>query len=194
MNRLPTQALYAYRNLAQNTEKFASPLTSLAARLLVAKVFLDSGATKWSAWFEFNQQKYDLFIWEFFCPDPPRPNALQLCDPVTLDYAASPATIVWIERLALTAGILEVVLPVLLIIGLFSRVAAAGLLAMTLFIQFAVFPSWSHWWNPAAWWTLACATTLAFGPGVLSLDVLVGIERSGRKSRRDASEIEARSE
>ena len=45
----------------------------VAVRLLVAMVFLQSGLTKWNGWFVFDEQKYDLFLYEFFCPDPVPP-------------------------------------------------------------------------------------------------------------------------
>ena len=59
------------------------PLALLALRLAGAKVFWESGLTKWNGFLQFNKDKYDLFLYEFFCPDPPRPGALQLCDSTT---------------------------------------------------------------------------------------------------------------
>lgn len=155
---------------------YLEPLALLLMRLLVARVFLQSGLSKWHGWFDFNDTKYDLFLYEFFCPDPVRPGALLLCDPVTLDYQSGSLTIALIESLALLAGIVEVVLPVLLIVGLLTRPAALGLIAMTLFIQLAVFPTWGHWWNPAAWWFVVLFGVFAVGPGALSLDRLFKLE------------------
>ena len=172
------QSLKRYQSLSRALDKWLSPLALLSARLLVAKVFLASGLSKWNGFLDFNTDKYDLFLYEFFCPDPIRPGALLLCDPTTLDYPEGSWIISAIEGLAVTAGVLEVVLPILLIIGFISRPAALGLLAMTLFIQLAVFPTWSHWWNPAAWWALCLLVIIAKGPGKLSLDALFKVERS----------------
>ena len=151
-------------------------LSLLFMRLLVAKIFITSGLSKWNGWFDFDEQKYDLFLYEFFCPDPVRPGALLLCDPETLDYVEGSSMITLIESFALSAGILEVVLPVLLILGLFTRFGALGLLCMALFIQLAVFPTWDHWWNPAAWWVIVLFALVARGPGDFSVDRLLGIE------------------
>lgn len=162
--------------LLKQAEQFFEPLALLFVRFTVAKVFLDSGLLKWDGWFKFNTDTYDLFLYEFFCPEEPRAGALLLCDPATLDYAEGALSVPIIELLALAAGIGEVVLPVLLIIGLMSRYAALGLLAMTLFIQLAVFPSWSHWVNPASWWAAMLVVVIARGPGLLSIDAAIKAE------------------
>lgn len=166
--------------------KLLPDLTQLAVRLLLARLFLLSGLTKWTGFATFNTEKYDLFLYEFFCPDPVRPGALLLCDPQTLDYPADSSIVSIIEGLAVSAGVLEIVLPLLLIFGLFTRLAALGLLLMTVFIQLAVFPSWDHWWNPAAWWVASLLVLLAWGPGRLSLDRLLrldGVPATGLRAR-----------
>ena len=167
-----------YGRMASRTEQWLAPLAGLFLRLVPAQVFLSSGLTKWNGWFDFNEQKYDLFLYEFFCPEPVRPGALLLCDPETMEYVDGSAIVTFIASLALTAGVVEVLLPVLLIVGLFTRFAALGLIGMTLFIQLAVFPSWSHWWNPAVWWFVALFVILARGPGSLSLDRMIGLEKA----------------
>lgn len=169
-----------YQGVAEHIGKWTGDLSLLFMRLLVARVFLSSGLTKWNGWFQFNEEKYDLFLYEFFCPEPVREGALLLCDPQTLDYEEGAAIVGIIEATAVSAGILEVLLPALLIVGLFTRFAALGLIGMTLFIQLAVFPEWSHWWNPAAWWAVTLFAVLAFGPGRLSLDKFLGIDSGNR--------------
>ncbi|MEP1868229.1 MAG: DoxX family protein, partial [Paraglaciecola sp.] len=84
--------------------------------------------------------------------------------------------ITFIESLAVGAGVAEIVFPIMLALGIFTRLGAAGLIGMTLFIQLAVFPTWDHWWNPAVWWFIALLTVLSMGPGRLSLDKLLGLE------------------
>lgn len=144
-----------------------------ASRLLLGHVFLNSGLSKWDGWLNFDESKLTLFKYEFFCPDPPRENALQLCDAKTLSYAPDSVGLWVAETMAYMAGVTEVLLPILLIVGVLSRPAAAGLLGMTLFIQLAVYPSWGHFINPAAWWMVVAASLLLFGPGRLSGDYIV---------------------
>tara|TARA_R110000868_G_scaffold364037_5_gene626790 strand:- start:79520 stop:80053 length:534 start_codon:yes stop_codon:yes gene_type:complete len=163
--------------LASQLTRWVSPFSQLFIRLLVAKVFLMSGLSKWNGFFDFDENKYDLFMYEFFCPDPVRPHAVQLCDSETLEYVDGSAVVSFIHGLAVSAGIMEVLLSSLLIVGLFSRAAALGLIGMTLFIQLAVFPSWDHWWNPAVWWFTALLCVFAYGPGKLSIDRMLGLER-----------------
>jgi putative oxidoreductase len=170
-----------YQAFANGTTRYFEDIALLLLRLMGAKVFFESGLTKWNGWFDFDEQKYDLFLYEFFCPDPVREGALLLCDPKVLDYEEGSAIIPLIESFAVLAGVMEIILPVLLIIGLFTRLGALGLLAMTLFIQLAVFPTWDHWWNPAAWWAVVMFAIIARGPGILSLDRLIGLE-SGKRA------------
>ena len=79
-----------------------------------------------------------------------------------------------------TAG--EFFLPLLLFFGLMSRFAALGLLAMTLFIQFYVFPS--DLINPDGNWALhllwaaPLLLIISKGPGAISLDHLFGKKAS----------------
>jgi len=166
-----------YQSITSAITRYFEDIAMLLLRLLGARVFFESGLTKWNGWFDFNEQKYDLFLYEFFCPDPVREGALQLCDPKTLEYEEGSSIITLIESAAVTAGVMEMVLPVLLILGLFTRVGALGLLGMALFIQLAVFPTWEHWWNPAAWWAVVMFTVFARGPGLFSLDRLLKLEK-----------------
>ncbi|TDP40302.1 putative oxidoreductase [Idiomarina aquatica] len=153
--------------------EFARDSVLLGTRLLLGQVFLASGLSKWNAWFDFDESKLTLFKYEFFCPDPPRENALQLCEAATLSYPPDSFGLWIAETMAYLAGVTEVVLPVLLIAGLLSRPAAMGLLGMALFIQLAVYPSWGHFINPAAWWLLAAGFIIVFGPGRLSADFII---------------------
>lgn len=172
-----------YRRLVELAGGWLEPLALLCLRFAGAKVFWDSGMTKWNGFLEFNRAKFDLFLYEFFCPDPPRPGALQLCDPATLEYPEGSGVVAAIKALAVTTGVLEIMLPAMLVLGLLSRVAALGLLAMTLFIQLAVFPTWSHWLNPAMWWAVVLFALVARGPGPWSLDRLLGLDATRRGSR-----------
>ncbi len=166
-----------YSGLFERIEHWFKPVVMLGLRVQIAYVFLLSGLAKWSGFLKPDPGVYDLFMYEFFCPEEPRAGALQLCNPDTLEYVAGSNTVTFIKYLAVTAGVMEVVLPVLLIIGLFSRFAALGIVAMVTFIQLAVFPEWSHWVNPASWWFAVAAAIVVAGPGKLSLDYWLGLER-----------------
>ncbi len=157
--------------------KWFKPLAMLGLRWQIFSVFFYSGLAKWNGFLKPDPGVYDLFLYEFFCPEEVRPGALQLCDPSTLDYVEGSSIVTYIKYFAVTAGVLEIVLPILLIVGLFTRFSALGILLMTLFIQLAVFPTWSHWVNPAAWWAAVAAALIVIGPGKLSLDYWFGFER-----------------
>ncbi|MDO6691987.1 DoxX family protein [Aliiglaciecola sp. 3_MG-2023] len=167
-----------YAGVTAKISLYLTDITLLLARLLAASVFFQSGMTKWNGFLSFNPDKYDLFLYEFFCPDPVREGALLLCDANTLDYVEGSSIVSFIETLAVSAGVAEIIFPILLAFGLFTRVGAAALIGMTLFIQLAVFPSWDHWWNPAVWWFIVLLSVLSMGPGRLSLDKLFGLEKA----------------
>ncbi len=165
-----------YRALFVRSFQQLEPLSLLCLRLAIAKVFWDSGVTKWNGFLDFNAGKFDLFLYEFFCPKPPRAGALQLCDPNTLEYTQGSFMVTAVKALAVLAGVVEIVLPILLVVGLLSRLSALGLFGMTIFIQLAVFPSWEHWWNPAVWWAVILLLLITRGPGSWSLDHLFRLE------------------
>ena len=150
-------------------------VTLLFVRLVVARVFLLSGLAKWIGFLKFNPDTYDLFEYEFFCPDDIRKGALYLCDKVEADYTSETTRFI-IDRFANLAGVMEVLLGLAIILGLFSRVAALGLLLMTLFIQFFVFPDMATWWGAHVWWVACLLAVLTMGPGGYSLDRLLKIE------------------
>ena len=72
--------------------------------------------------------------------------------------------------------IAEHLFPVLLVIGLFTRLSALALLGMTLVIEIFVFPDA---WVTHGLWATAFLILIARGPGALSLDRLIGIEPRG---------------
>jgi len=76
------------------------------------------------------------------------------------------------EAAAWLATIGEFVLPLLLVLGLFTRFAAAGLLVMTLVIQIFVFPD--AWWATHALWVALLLYLVGRGPGRISLDAVAG--------------------
>ena len=72
------------------------------------------------------------------------------------------------ELAAVLATLGEFVLPILLLLGLVTRLAASGLLVMTLVIQVFVYPD--AWWGTHALWAVICLFLMSRGPGRLSFD------------------------
>jgi putative oxidoreductase len=119
----------------------AIPYTVLAVplRLAVATVFWSSGMTKLANW----DTAVALFADEYRLP---------LLPP---DLAAS------------MAASIELSAPVLLVLGLLTRPAAAVLLGMTAVIEIFVYP---QAWPTHIQWAAMLLVLLCRGPGALSLD------------------------
>lgn len=90
---------------------------ALIDRVAIAAIFWQSGRTKVDGWFHINDSAYELFRTEYRLPLLPPELAAQM------------------------AATAEHVLPLLLVLGLFTRLPALGLLGMTLVIQLFVYPS-----------------------------------------------------
>lgn len=75
---------------------------------------------------------------------------------------------------AVMATLAEHVLPVLMILGLCTRLSALGLLAMTAVIQIFVYPGA---WVTHGLWAAALLAVAARGPGRWSLDHRLGLDR-----------------
>ena len=130
------------RNLA---ERIPYAVIALAARLAVADVFWRSGQTKVSG-FSIREETFYLFREEYKVP---------LLPP---DLAAYLSTVC------------EHVFPILLFLGLASRLSALGLLAMTMVIQLFVLPGG---WPEHILWLSLLALIIARGPGAISIDHLI---------------------
>jgi putative oxidoreductase len=128
-------------------ERMPSSLLTLLLRLGVASVFLKSGLTKIDASWQVTDITISLFENEYRVP---------LLPP---DLAAYMATA------------FELGCSVLLIVGLFSRLAALPLLGMTIVIQTFVYPGN---WSEHLIWAAILLLILTRGPGRISLDYLIG--------------------
>ena len=124
------------------------PLALLALRLPVAVVFWRSGRTRVEGWdiFDIAESQPFLFEYEFGLPYP--------------------------VLMAHVTAIAEHVLPVLLVLGLFTRLGALGMLTMTMVIQLFVYPD--AWLNAHMFWAAILFAVAALGPGKISLDHLLG--------------------
>lgn len=68
----------------------------------------------------------------------------------------------------------EHLLPVLLLLGLATRLGALGVLGMTLVIQTFVFLEMAVWWQTHILWVAMALVLIVRGGGLFSLDRLVG--------------------
>lgn len=68
----------------------------------------------------------------------------------------------------------EHLLPILLLLGLATRIGALGVLGMTLVIQTFVFPEIAVWWQTHILWVAMALILIVRGGGIFSLDRLIG--------------------
>ena len=122
---------------------------SLIARLAIAGVFLMSGRTKVEGFLTITDSTYELFRTEYNLPLVPPEIAAHLAT-----YA-------------------EHLFPLLLILGLFSRLSALALLGMTTVIEVFVYPDA---WATHLTWAGLLLIIIAKGAGKLSLDHKLGIK------------------
>jgi putative oxidoreductase len=118
---------------------------ALIARLSIAAVFWRSGQTKVDGW-HVSDTAIELFKYEYKLP---------LIDPVIAAYLATFA---------------EHFFPVLLVLGLATRFAAAALLVMTLVIEIFVYPDA---WPTHGTWATCFLLLMMKGAGPVSLDHLI---------------------
>ncbi len=117
-------------------------LLAILPRLAVAQVFWSSGQTKLADW----GATLQLFEEEYKVPLLPPDIAAHL------------------------AASIELSMPVLLVLGLFTRFAALILLGMTTFIEVFVYP---QAWPTHIQWAAMLVFLLFRGPGKLSLDEVI---------------------
>ena len=121
---------------------------ALATRIGIAAVFFYSGRTKVTGFLTVNDSAYELFRSEYKLP---------LIPP---------------EIAALLATYAEHLFPLLLVLGLATRLSALGLLGMTLVIQVFVYPDA---WPTHLSWAAMTLYLVGRGAGRVSLDHALGI-------------------
>lgn len=127
-------------------------LTQLLLRIALAVPFWRSGILKWDGFLRLNDVAIYLFSDEFKLHLPGGPYPFP-----------APAAV------AFLAGSAEIILPILLVLGLGTRIAATGLFVMTLVVQLT---------EPAGWpihitWAAMALALMAWGPERISLDALL---------------------
>ena len=145
---MTTQAAASWRAPFDLFASLAVRLLPLDALLLVqrigiAAVFFMSGRTKVDGLLTVNETAFELFRYEY---------ALPLLPPEPAAYAATYA---------------EHLFPILLVLGLCTRLSAAALLMMTLVIQIFVYPDA---WPTHLSWAGLLLPLIALGGGKISLD------------------------
>ncbi|PJI99258.1 putative oxidoreductase [Acidovorax sp. 69] len=123
-------------------------LLALVNRVGVASIFWMSARTKVEGWFTISDSAYALFREEYKLPLVPPELAAQM------------------------ATVAEHVFPILLVLGLFTRLSAVALLGMTLVIQVFVYPDA---WPTHLSWAGLMLYVAGRGAGNVSLDRVLGI-------------------
>lgn len=144
--------MIAIAKLNQACARLPEAPVGLMLRVFPALVFWQSGRTKVEG-FSIKDSTWFLFEHEYALPVIPH------------------------ELAAVLATVAEHLLPVLLILGLFTRFSALGLLAMTAVIQIFVYPDA---WMTHGLWAAPLLALVIWGPGRWSLDHLLGWDRGSR--------------
>lgn len=152
-----------YQSFIRTAELIPYAIIALVARFAGAIDFWRSGQSKldgnavlgvkWNI-FDVAEKKYFLFENVYGIPAP------------------------FTQPMTHAAAIAEFFLPLMLVFGVLTRVGALGLIIMTAFIQFYVFPEEllkpNGNWSTHLLWTAPLLLILARGPGALSIDGLLG--------------------
>jgi len=125
-------------------------------RLVLAGIFWRSGQTKIAegTWFTISGNTFFLFQEEY--SGVPLPSHLA----------------------AIMATVSEHLFPILLVLGLFTRLSAFALLGMALVIQIFVYPD--AWWQVHSLWVAMALVLVVRGGGWLSLDAMLARQRGRR--------------
>jgi len=139
-----------YNQLAVRLDGLVShALLAAIARISIAAVFLQSGRTKVDGWLHVSDSAIELFRDEYKLP------------------LVSP------ELAAHLSAYAEHLFPVLLVLGLFTRLSAIALLGMTTVIEVFVYPDA---WPTHLSWAGLLLYLIARGAGSISMDRILGIE------------------
>jgi len=131
-------------------ELIAQPsLTQFVMRIALATPFWRSGINKWEGFLQLNDTAVLLFSDEF-----------------KLHLPGGPYSFPAPEATAFVVGSAEILFPILLVLGLVTRLAASALLVMTLVVELTV----PDGWPVHITWAAMALGIMAWGPGRLSLD------------------------
>ncbi len=151
VDTVPAESRFVQRldTLRTSARRFPLSLLEFGMRLAVGATFFKSGMLKYQSF----DNAIALFRDEYRLPVLPP------------------------ELAAYMGTTVELTAPVLLVLGVFARVGAAALLAMTLTIQFLVYP---ENWPEHLMWGSILAYVLSRGPGALSIDRVIALNLFAR--------------
>jgi putative oxidoreductase len=135
-------------------------LLALALRLMMARVFFLDGQAR----IEGPRLSHDIYGFDLSVVLPMQVKAETFSAFLT-QYAPLPVPPMLAAYLVSYA---EFLLPIMLLLGFGTRVAALGLLIMTALIQFYVMPQ--ALWSLHVYWAAILLVLLSRGPGALSID------------------------
>jgi putative oxidoreductase len=127
-------------------------VAQLALRFSLAIPFYRSGLTKWNGFLNLSDSADALFTDEF-----------------KLHILGGQYPFPAPHQMAFASGVMEVLLPILLVLGLGTRLAALGLLGMTAVIQLTEPDGWASF---HLIWAATAIAIFLYGPGRISLDAL----------------------
>jgi len=131
-------------------ELIAQPsLTQFVLRIALATPFWRSGINKWDGFLQLNDVAVLLFSAEF-----------------KLHLPGGPYSFPAPEAIAFLVASAEILFPILLVVGLATRIAASALLVMTMVVELTV----PDGWPVHITWAAMALGIMAWGPGRLSLD------------------------
>ena len=149
MSAVPGSLRAAWSRVADTLERWIGhSLLALAARFAIAGIFFMSGRTKVEGWLTVSESAIALFADDYKVP---------LLAPALAAHLATYA---------------EHLFPVLLVLGLFTRLSALALLSMTAVIQIFVYPDA---WPTHLSWAALLLYLAGRGAGRVSLDRVLGI-------------------
>jgi putative oxidoreductase len=134
-------------------------LTQLVLRVGLATPFWRSGINKWDGFFQLNDTAVLLFTTEF-----------------KLHLPGGPYSFPAPEATAFVVGSAEILFPILLVLGLATRLAASALLVMTLVVELTV----PDGWPVHITWAAMALGIMTGGPGWLSFDNWFSFEQPRR--------------
>ena len=150
-------------------------LIALFLRFVMARVFFLSGQAKIDG--PSIPVRTDFFEFSVTLPAAIKDSTFQMFDTQYADLPI-PATVA-----AIVFTYAEFVLPICLLLGFGVRLAALGLLAMTVLLQVYVVPG--MWWPAHVYWVSILLVLIVLGPGAFSIDALIRwIYRRDRRAAR----------
>ncbi|GGA39206.1 hypothetical protein GCM10011499_05820 [Pelagibacterium lentulum] len=153
MNLLVTSVWAFYRRAEDFIGLVPMSLALLVLRIALAVPFFRSGLTKWDGFLSLSAGHLYLFRQEF-----------------RLHLFGNAYRFPFPDLMAWTAAIGEIVLPILLVAGLFTRFSALGLLVMTAIIQLTIPHGWANFHLP---WAAMALMLMHAGGGRIAVDALI---------------------